>query len=322
MLDALLAALPDSAYFKHMVVSENYGQQLRESEIPFAGYLRGAALWDLSRESSYPLYSIVKTNSQDNSEPQVGYGTLVLSSAETGELLTYPMKEESGKMPLANRRKPVRLPSNIPMAKTYTVNDLWRTLTIDDLHGGYGSYQAFLHMGSYQSIPYCFKTINSPEKLKDRPYESVLNGKEFFANVGDGIKGVKFLNASEIDSIASIGLTLIRGDARHENGLYRIPVSGSFKFSGVWLEKYERFPIHFLVSVSDNKEVVSHTLWLPKSKCGFKDGLYFVHFQFDLAQLFVTPWDSKPKMPKKAWISAVHRDWQGQIVKYEFENSP
>ena|GEM_PF-5634980 len=63
---------------------------------PFVGYLRGASTWDLSREPDFPVYAIAKTNTEDNAQPKVGYGSMVLSSVETGEVLIYPMKDDFG----------------------------------------------------------------------------------------------------------------------------------------------------------------------------------------------------------------------------------
>lgn len=322
MLDALLAALPDSAFFKQMEFTENFRQKLRSSDIPFAGYLRGASTWDLSREPGFPIYAIAKTNTEDNIEPKVGYGSMVLSSTETGELLIYPMKDESGKMPLANPRKPSRSPSDLPRAKTYSVDDLWRTLGVKDMRGGYGEYLAFLHMGGFQSQPYRFFVETGRDNPPIRPYETFLIDKEFPGKGESGIKEVTFTIPPVGDSAIAFGLSLVLGKAHLDNGISSHPVTGSFKFSGPWPDRYERLPLHILVSVSEVKDISLNTLWLPRSKCQFKDGTYSGRFQFDLSALFLTPWDGKPKLPKRAWISAVHRGWRGPVEKHIFDSLP
>ena len=106
MLDALLASLPDSAYFERREIGTDLREKLRAEDIPFAGYLRGAAVWDLVAHPDYPIYSISKTNSEDNVGLHNGYGNIVLSSVETGELLVVPMQDDSGKMPAAGNAKP------------------------------------------------------------------------------------------------------------------------------------------------------------------------------------------------------------------------
>ncbi len=128
MLDALLAALPDAAYFEQRNFGDDMRGKLRAEDAPFAGYLRGAAVWDLVAHPAYPVYSISKTNSEDNQGLHMGYGNTVISSVETGELLVFSMRDDSGKMPMAERPKPARPPSNIPRAKTYSVDDLWKML--------------------------------------------------------------------------------------------------------------------------------------------------------------------------------------------------
>lgn len=322
MLDALLAALPDSAYFKQIDFHQEFRGKLLASDFPFAGCLRGAGIWELSREPGYPVYSIAKTNTENNSEPKVGYGSMVLSSTETGELLIYPMKDESGKMPLANPLKPSRSPSNKPRPKTISVSKIWRTLEVKDMRDGYGEYLAFLHMGGFQSQPYRFQVEPGQENPAARTFESVLIEKGQSLKGGSRIQEVEFIDYPENIPALGLGLTMSRDETRAENGKISIPITASFRFSGSWPEKYERLPLHTLVSVAEVKGINFHTLWLPRSKCRFKDGSYSGRIRFDLADFWVTPWDGRPKLPKQAWISAVHRDWNGPIEKHIFGSSP
>jgi hypothetical protein len=115
------------------------------------------------------------------------------------------------------------------------------------------------------------------------------------------------------------GVVLKAGKPTGSGAKSSLPIHGAFRFIGTWPKDYQRMPLHFLIRVEDVGDVSVQTLWLPRSKCEFKEGAYTGHFNFDLADLFITPWDGKRKPPKRAWISTVHRGWQGPIVKYEFQ---
>jgi hypothetical protein len=321
MLDALLAALPDAAYFEQRSFGEDMREKLRAEDVPFAGYLRGAAVWDLVAHPAYPVYSISKTNTEDNQGLHMGYGNAVLSSVETGELLILPMKDESGKMPMAERPKPVRLPSHLPRAKTYSVDDLWKTFKVDDLCGGYGSYQAFLRAGNFQSRPYPFKAVSDPKKPHARPFEAVLKAKGAPGENEFGIPGASFSAAPGAIPPKEPGLALVHGKPYSENGIHHFPVSGSFRFAGEWPKDAERLPLHILIAERNDADLAVRTLWLPRAKCHFHDGAYTGHLNFDLANLFPAG-DGVSKPPKEAWISTVHRGWQGPIAKVDFAQIP
>ena len=321
MLDALLAALPDSAFFAQRI-GDDLREKLRAEDIPFAGYLRGAAVWDLVIHPAYPVYSIAKTNTEDNEGLHNGFGTGVFSSVETGELLTFPMIEESGKMPLAARAKPARAPSDLPYAKTYSVDDAWRSLPRDFLCGGYGTYEAFLRAGNFQSRPYRFKAVPDPHKPHPRPYETVLKSKGIPGKAGSEIIGAGFSASADASFPAEPGMTLVQGKVHAEHGVRHFPVHGAFRFMGMWPKEFERMPIHFLVTERNVRDVDVNTLWIPREKIHFQDGAYTGSFDFDLGDLFIAPADGKSKPPKEAWISAVHRGWQGPIMKVDLTQLP
>lgn len=321
MLDALLAAFPDSAYFEQQDFGADIRTKLRASDIAFAAYLHGAGVWDMAKHAAYPVYSITKTNTEDNAEIRVGYGSMVLSSIETGELLVYPMMDNSGKTPAENPDKPARPPSNIPRAKTYAVDDLWRTLSVKDLQGGRGEYQAFLHAGDFQSAPFRFKAVPGPKYPENSPFEATLRSKAIPGTEPVGIPGVVFQAPQDVHIPPETGLTLVPGKPIHTHGGVSYPASATFRFPGAWEPGLERLPIHFLVGVREVQDPLVLTLWLPKSKCRFQDGSYSGAFRFDLANLFLAP-DGKAKPPEKAWISVVHRGWQGPIAKFTFDTIP
>lgn len=321
MLDALLAALPDAAYFEQRNFGDDMREKLRAEDIPFAGYLRGAAVWDLVAHPAYPVYSISKTNTEDNQGLHTSYGNAVLSSLETGELLVLPMKDDSGKMPMAERPKPARAPSNLPRAKTYSVDDLWKTIKVDDLCGGYGAYQAFLRAGNFQSQPYRFNAVPDSKKPHTRPYEAVLKTKATPGKNVFGIPGADFHAAPGAVPPKEPGVTLVHGKPYSENGVRHFPVSGSFRFAAQWPKDAERLPLHFLIAERNDADLAVHTLWLYRDKSHIQDGAYTGQFNFDLANLFIAG-DGISKPPKEAWINVVHRGWQGPIVKVDFAQAP
>jgi predicted metal-dependent hydrolase len=51
MLDALLAAIPDGAYFNQTDFGTKLKDQLLVSDIPFSCYLKGAALWGFEKHT-------------------------------------------------------------------------------------------------------------------------------------------------------------------------------------------------------------------------------------------------------------------------------
>ncbi|MDQ3003699.1 MAG: hypothetical protein M3Y08_20875 [Fibrobacterota bacterium] len=317
MLDALLSALPDAVYYEQRDFGADVREKLRASDVPFAGYLRGAAVWDLAAQPTYPVYSITKTNTEDNAEIYVGYGSAVLSSVETGELLVLPINDESGKMPEIDEAKPARAPSKRPRAKTYSVDDYWRTFTAEDLGGGHGVYQAFLRAGNFQSQPYRFKAIPRVTPPPIRPFETSLKSKGLPGKGEFGIQGATFTMVPESMTPGVTGLTLVHKAPRTEHGVRHYPVHGNFRFAGEWPKNYERMPLHFLIGVKGERDLSFNTLWLPREKVQFKDGFYSGHFSFDLGDLFIAPGDGKSKPPKEAWIGVVHRGWSGPIVKTE-----
>lgn len=316
MLDALLAALPDAAYFEQRNFGDDLREKLRAEDVPFAGYLRGAAVWDLVAHPAYPVYSISKTNTEDNQGLHMRYGNAVLSSVETGELLVIPMRDDSGKMPLARIPAPTRKPNNLPLAKSYSVDDVWRLLKTDDLCGGYGVYQAFLRAGNFQSQPYRFKAVPDSRKQDPKPFESVLKAKGAPGKNEFGITGASFAAAPGAVPPKEPGLILVFGKPYSENGVRHFPASGSFRFAGEWPKDSERLPLHILVAERNDAALAVNTLWLPRAKCRFQDGTYSGHFNLDLASLFIAG-DGVSKPPKEAWINAVHRGWQGPISKLD-----
>jgi hypothetical protein len=317
MLDALLAALPDAAYYEQRDFGADMRGKLRVSDVPFAGYLRGAAVWDLVAHTTYPVYSITKTNTEDNAELYVGYGNMVVSSVETGELLILPINDESEKMPETDEAKPARAPSKLPRAKTYSVDDFWHTLTAKDLRGGHGVYQAFLRAGNLQSQPYRFKVVPGVTPTPVRPFESTLKSKGPPGNGEFGVQGAVFTMLPEIMPPGVTGVTLTHQAPRTEHGDCHYLVRGDFRFEGEWPKGYERMPLHFLVGVKGERDISFSTLWLPRSKLHFKDGFYSGRFSFDLGDLFISPGDGKSKPPMDVWIGAVHRGWRGPIERID-----
>ncbi|MDB5103471.1 MAG: hypothetical protein JWP91_1160 [Fibrobacteres bacterium] len=318
MFDAILAALPDSSFFEQKDFGANLRDKLLVEDVPFAAYFRGAAVWDYASHPVYPVYSISKTNTVDNEGPYNGWGTAVFSSVETGELLTFPMKDESGKMPMAHRPKPVRPPSNIPTVKAYSVNDVWRTFKPEDFCGGHGRYQAFLRAGNFQSNPHPLTILAGPKTPAVRPFETVLKSKGVPGKAEFGVLGVTFSASPGSVPPKEPGLTLVHGKARSERGIRHFPVHAAFRFAGEWPKESERMPIHILVTERNVRDVDVNTIWIPRSQCRFQDGAYTGHFNFDLADLFIAPGDGISKPPKEAWISAVHRGWQGPIERVDF----
>lgn len=317
MLDALLAPLPDAAYFEQREIVQEKREKLRAEDIPFAAYLRGAAVWDMMVHPSYPVYATTKTNNEDNQGLAIGFGNAVVSSVETGELLTFPMREDSGKIPMADRQKPPRSPSNLPVAKSYSVHDLWRSFKAEELCGGHGMYQAFLRVGNFQSEPYRFKAIPGQIPPLDPPFESLLKSKGVPGKGEFGIQGVTFEAASGLVPPKEPGLTLVHGKPFIDQGIRHFPIHAAFRFKGEWPKDFERMPLHILVTQRNQRQVDVNTLWIPRVLCQFKDGAYSGFVNFDLADLFISPGDGLSKPPKEAWINLVHRGWQGPIEKVE-----
>jgi hypothetical protein len=323
MFDALLAAIPDGAYFNQTDFGTKLKDQLLVSDIPFGCYLKGAALWDLERHPVYPIYSMCKTNTEDNVKfAPYKTGSAVLSSERSGELLVFFMKSDAGKTPSIKPRPP-SAPSSIPDAKSYSTRDIWRKLSVEDLCGGHGKYSTYLHAGSFQSQPYQFEAVNTKIQNKETPFETILKSKEPFEKNPFGIANATVMPSSELPLPNEIGVKwAAEKSSGKNNGRPHFPIHGSFRFEGDWPKEYERLPIHFLVALEGVNELDVNTLWIPRSKCSFRNGGYSGTFKFDLADLFIAPGDGKSKPPKEAWISVVHRKWLGPIVKDRFDLSP
>ena len=141
MFDALLAAIPDGAYFNQTDFGTKLKDQLLVSDIPFGCYLKGAALWDLERNPVYPIYSMCKTNTENNvkfapyktGSAVLDFRQIVLSSLETGEALVFLVEDYSGKTPAVKHEVSVHPDETIPRAKTYSVEDHWNTLSLQSL---------------------------------------------------------------------------------------------------------------------------------------------------------------------------------------------
>jgi hypothetical protein len=262
------------------------------------------------------MYAVSKTNNEDNDGLTLGFGNAVVSSVETGELLIFPMRDDSGKMP-ALRDKPVRPPSNLPRAKTYSTDDIWLTLHVEGLCGGFGEYQAFMRGGNYQSAPYRFKADPGAKAPHVRPFEAVLKAKGHPGKSEFGILGAEFASGPNVTPPEKPGLNLVFGKPLTEHGVRHLPVHGAFRFEGEWPKDAGRLPLHFLVTEKGYKELGVSTLWLPREKCRFHDGVYTGSFNFDLGNLFIAG-DGVSKPPPKAWLGVVHRGWQGPITRVEF----
>jgi hypothetical protein len=323
MLDALLAALPNSAYFERKDFGEDLREKLSAADVPFACYLRGATAWDLAKQPIYPFYSACKTNTEDNTV-FIPYreGSVVLSSVETGELVVFLMREDEGKAPPPRAAKGPGATSTLPRAKTYSVTDIWRSISAENLCGGYGDYQAYLLAGDFQSQPYAFKAIPTDNPPVPPPFEGRLKAKTLPESAEPGIQGAKFDPVYGLEPPKEPGVILKHGKATTKGGVPVFPVSGAFRFKGEWNKEYERMPLHFLFSQAGERELDVNTLFLPLSMCRFKDGYYTAEFSFDLAGFFVSSGDGAVKAPKQAWISKVHRGWRGPIGKVELPSAP
>lgn len=321
MLDALLAAIPDSSFFRQMDFGVGMREKLFAEDVPFAAYLRGAAVWDQVTQASYPVYSICKTNSEDNDGHTIDFGNAVLSSVETGELLVFRMREYPGKIPLANPPEAAPAPAKSKTVRTYSVDEQWREIKVDDLLGGAGSYQAFLRAGNFQSTPYRFKVIPDPKNPRESRFEAGLRSGDALRKHDSGIKGATFPTLPGAATPEEPGLILEQGKPYTEHGIRHFPVTGSFRFAFEWPKDFACIPLHILDSERNAGGLGVHTLWIPRAKCRFKDGSYSGRFIFDLANLFIYA-DGISRPPKEAWISAVHRGWQGPISKVVFFADP
>ena len=133
-------ALPDQAYFEQRDFGTSLRDTLLAAEEPYGCYLHGARVWDLSKHPNYPFYSVCKTNTVDNTVfIPFRDATLVISSVETGELILKAVRNDESKMPLAEKPMPIRPPRpGVPRAKTFSADEVWRTISARDLSGAAG----------------------------------------------------------------------------------------------------------------------------------------------------------------------------------------
>jgi hypothetical protein len=297
MVDGLLAALPDSAFYGRGDFGADLIEKLRESDVPFVCHLRGAASWDPSRQPIYPLYSVSKTNTEDNPVfIPYRYGSAVISSEDTGEAIVFPLREDEGKTPLANR--PARVPSrpDLPRAKTYSTTGHWREVPADALRGGYGAYRIFMHAGDFQSEPYTVQVAPPADPEWKRPFEALLETAGAPAPDGSGaidlgVAGAVFgapkaeafpkedgvelvpMGWDPAQGVAASAMAA-QGAGNATPGAFapRFPVQGNFRFTGEWPEKALRLPLHFLIGGDDVRELRVVTLGIPRAACLFQDG--------------------------------------------------
>gem|GEM_PF-4841215 len=286
MLDALLSALSDSAFFEKRDFGTDFRDQLLVSDVPFACYARGAALWESGKYPAYPIYAICKTNTEDNPRfVPFNTGSLVISSAETGELLVHLLKTDPGKSPSLKLRPPSDQ-SSVPDAKSYSTRDFWRDFSVGEMRGGYGKYLAYMHAGDCRSAPFAFEMLPEKSHPPEPPFTKLLRTNGTPGNLEFGIRDAGFSQIPGLTPPNDIGATWSIGKspvARNGSGSY--PVKGTFRFAGNWSEDFVRMPLHFLVAVEGVRELDVNTLWIPRSKCLFQDGHYTGSFSFDLADL-------------------------------------
>jgi hypothetical protein len=319
LIDALLAALPDQAYFEQRDFGSSMRETLLASEEPYGCYLHGAKVWDLSKHPDYPFYSVCKTNTVDNTVfIPFRNATVVLSSIVTGELILESMREDDGKMPLIEQPKPKTPRPGIPRAKTYETYDMWRTISAHDLSGGTGSYLAFLHAGNFQSDAFGFRVISDKAPPPTSPFESLLTAKSGGESKGRSIPGVQYHPVPGLEAPSTGGLTFRTGKPSMHNGLASMPVECAFRFIGSWKGDWVRLPLHVMAAEAGSDDPDANVIWLPREKMIFKDGTYSGTFSFDLADFFTPLPGQKPKIPPSAWVSFVHRNWHGPITRVDF----
>lgn len=319
MIDALLAALPDQAYFEQSEFGAQMRDSLRTSKEPYGCSLRGAKLWNLAEHPEYPFYAICKDNSEDNIPFGLyGENTLVLSSAETGELLMLPMRDYSGKIPLLKDPEASPPPRPTHTAKSYSVDDDWRTISAKDLAGGTGGYLAFVHAGNFQSSAFGFQVV-APSGSPPSPFETRLKAHPDSNTKNKSVPGVHFEPIAGLVPPAGGGVVFRAGMPTLHDGSITMRVEGAFRFKGIWKAEWARLPLHVLVATAGDQEPRASLIWLSREKLVFKDGMYSGCFAFDLAGFFLSLTGQKIKPPPSAWMSFVHRDWQGPISRIDFE---
>lgn len=325
MLDALLAAIPDQAYFEQRDFGFSMRDTLLAADEPFGCHLRGAKVWETAKQAAYPFYSLCKDNSEHNiSFGLYGTNTLVLSSAETGELIMLPMGDFSGKIPLPDDHKANPSPRSAPLVKTFSVDETWRAISARDLSGGRGGYQAFLHAGNFQSVSFGFRVLPSGEESQESPFESRLRSHADSEPRARSVPHVRFDPIPGLKPPSDPGLVFRAGKPSMRKGSARLLIEGAFRFRGTWKKDWVRLPLYIMTAVAGDPAPGAYAIWLPRGKMTYTDardsagGTYSGSFAFNLTDLFIAFPGQKPRLPDSAWISFVHRDWQGPITGIGF----
>jgi hypothetical protein len=320
MFEALLAAIPDRDFYEKGEFSAQIREAYLHSEIPYGCLVGGAKLWDLALHTEYPVYSLCKTNNEDNKDfAPFRDANLVLSSTETGELITFIMREDSGKMPLYNPKPAPQPKFDLPVAKSYSVAELWKPVPSARLPECEDRYQAFIHVGNFQSEPYLFHVVTGGKTREQCAFERELTMDAEPAHTTTSTSKVTFTDGRG-SKVLPEEHGLVFKVEKHvlADGYPGYKLQASFHFIGNWKNDWKRVPIHALISVAGSQQPQIQTIWLPRNNIRITEKGYAGRFEFELTEAFIAFPGQKPRIPPSAWISFVHRDWQGPIIRVDF----
>lgn len=320
MFEAMLAALPDRDFYEKREFSAQIREAYLDSEIPYGCLVAGAKVWDPSLHPEYPVFSLCKKNNEDN-KVFVPFrdANLILSSTSTGELLSFMMREDAGKMPLYDRKPAAPPKFDAPLVKSYSVNELWRPIPANRIPIGEDHYQAFIHVGDFQSDDYTFHVLANGKNQQPKPFERLLTMVAEPPESPSPLAKVAFGDVRDAKApIPEQGLVFKVQKHVLPDGAPGYKLRAEFRFGGKWGKDWKRVPIHALIAVPGSQQPLLRTLWLPRKSARFLENGYAGSFEFELTECFVAFPGQKPKIPPSAWVSFVHRDWHGSITRIDF----
>ncbi|MBN2037191.1 MAG: hypothetical protein JW768_10650 [Chitinispirillaceae bacterium] len=164
--------LPDTAIYSNYDIYSKVFDQLTETTEPYGLAIIGPTVFDIKKHSVYPVFSLWKTNNQDNIHflpPEMAY--ILIIHLTTNELIILPLYRDPGKMPLPeDEPEPTYPPGYNKKARQYSYDKIWRDISSKDMTFVEGKYKVKVLCGKMLSNEITFSLTGSSIKPENSSF--------------------------------------------------------------------------------------------------------------------------------------------------------
>jgi len=321
MIELLYHALSisDEAFYKGQDIKDKIVDSLSTIKAPYCILTTGPKELNTKKYKKYPLFIAWKTNTKDNKifTPEK-YGTVLISSINTGELFVKQLMYYPHKMPLP---EPPKIPAPPPGYDynpdkiTYQYGSEWRDLELGlDISVEKGKVAVRILCGMFTSNMHIFEITKVDTTNEATDYiESIATTARAISN-RDKYYFAKTKQSPPVPN--EVGITIKQPQSTIIEAGKPFIVYGSFNlFSNTAHTEQSAIPIHILVSCAEHKQPLHHEVIIPGDMIEQKGGSLTGYFMVDLMKEFFYKEGKRFDVPEEIYVIAVHKNIFTEPVK-------